>query len=179
MKKVFICLLAICIGYIANAQIQTKFWGLELSKRYTSLTAAKSIISDRCAYSRIDGNNIEASDGTLGGYDWGTVVFNFSQDNTLYSAGFASEHDYLYEAKNKCQQLLNSLTAKYGEPTFDRTDVTEGYVEYKTWLDESGKYYCILAIPNPTIEDTTWYVTLIYTDLELFSQLREQQEDEL
>lgn len=176
MKRLLICLLAICIGYMANAQIQTKFWGLELSKRYTSLTAANSIISDRCSFSTIiDNNIIEANNGTLGGYDWGTICFYFCKDGiyqALYSAGFASRHEYLYEARDKYQKVLNSLTSKYG----DGIRINDLGIESKGWIDESRKYLCTLTIVK---QDTAWYVTLVYNDQDLVTYYQEQQEDEL
>lgn len=178
MKRVLTFLLAICIGYMANAQIQTKFWGLELSKRYTSLTAAKGIISDRCASAKIVGNAIEARDGTLGGYDWDTVGFYFYDDGThqaLYSVGFASDHEHLQSAKDKYQKLLDTLTSKYGEGI----PLNEG-IESKGWIDDDMRYLCTLSMHKSIGEEgTAWFVVLVYNDQDLVSDRQKQQEDEL
>ena len=178
MRRVLTCLLAICIGYMANAQIQTKFWGLELSKRYTSLAAVKNIISDRCASSRIVGNTIEAKNGTLGGYDWDTVGFYFHDDGkhqALYSAGFASGHEHLQGAKDRYQKLLDTLTSKYGE----RISLNEG-IESKGWIDDDMRYLCTLSMHKSIGEEgTIWMVVLVYNDQDFVSYLQKQQEDEL
>ena len=115
MKRLAIILFAICFGLKSNAQIQTKFWGLELSSfYYESLETLEGRISDRCKYTQVRDNSIVAMDGKLGGYDWNFVTFRFYKgefSRGLYAVSFSKNYETRVYAKPTYTQLLESLLA--------------------------------------------------------------------
>lgn len=180
MKKYLSILITLCLCVSVNAQIQTKFWGLELSNWYSSLEAAKEIIADKCDYAYIEDNCIKANQGNFGGYEWKFITFDFykgAMNYSLFDVNFSSNHQTYSSAKNKYDILLSSLTNKYGIPyTNDEDPEDVSHI----WADD-GEYRCMLEITRAESKggEIYWYVTLDYYDLELLSLKVKKENDEL
>lgn len=180
MKKLAILFLALCFYVSANAQIQTKFWGLELSKPYTSIEGAQGIMDDRCEYSFIDNNSILAGKGTFGGYEWNHVSFQFHKKNLywfLYKIAFSSHHTTITYAIDKYSFLLESLKVKYGEPTFHNMD--EGVVVI--WNDANNSHGCSLSWTKSESKggEVFYYVDLEYYNVDYLREVYQQGKNEL
>ncbi len=181
MKRIILCLLTIGLYAIANAQIQTKFWGLELSKHYSSLNQVREIISDRCDYAIIDGDSIIARVGSFGGYDWSHIMFGFYNEyNTkaLYSVIFLNTYSTRASAKDRYDSLFNALSNKYGTPE----DIGSTYDDFRyRWSDEDSNNSCLLRL---NIEEAIggnlcWCVCISYLSHDYAELASEQDEDEL
>lgn len=175
MKRIVVGLLATCLCVIANAQIQTKFWGLELSEHYTSLTSAKNIISDRCAYASVEDDSIYALVGKFGGHTWNLVTFGFYQgvySKALCSVSFIKECDDKDSAITMYTSLMRSLNDKYKDCSKVIGDDMQAI-----WSDSVDKYRCSLTLDGKT--NGVWFVTLIYCDRGLLELALEQEESEL
>lgn len=177
MKRILTITFALLISVLANAQIQTKFWGLELSKRYSSLMVAKNIIANKCQYAEIKGNEISASKGSFGGYDWNFIDFDF-YNQSFYLVHFSSYHTTRELAKYKFDSLLRALSNKYGDPynsSDDYEDIT------RLWITPESQISCTLSINKSESKggDVYWYVDLSYYDKYLLVQSKLQDEDEL
>lgn len=173
MRRLLI-VLALLISVIANAQIQTKFWGLELAKCYGSLDEAREIISQRCKHSMIQDNQIVALDGNLGGYNWNYATFSFL-DNTLYSVSFVSYYKTFEDAVDKTAHLEVDLTRKYG-----KSYKAEGTLTYY-WADEDFTNKCYLDLSEGMSNggEKLWYITLNYWNKSLNENATQQIKDEL
>lgn len=181
MKRVLTCLLAICIGYMANAQVQTKFWGLEISQQYASLSQAKRIISERCEYSAIEDNCILGQKGTFGGYEWDFANFYFHQEgleHTLYLVVFQSYHKSREAAREKYQSLSNALTQKYGISPNTTKEVNG---ESSMWDVGDSRYNFSLHMEQSESQgkEMLWYVHIGYYDIDLLIARKDQSENEL
>ena len=181
MRSIIIALL-LCVCINASGQIQTKFWGLELSKFYSSLDVAQRIISERCAYADIDGNSISATRCSFGGYDWNFANFSFYQGSilskALYNVEFSSYHQTLDSAKIKYDNLASSLTNKYGK-TFNTSNDYEN--RHYFWTEDNSPYSCYLRLTRAESKggEIYWYVILSYCDHDLLDLNIQQREDEL
>lgn len=174
MKKILIIVLAfLCLN--ATAQIQTKFWGLELSSLYyESLETLKDKILDKCQYAIVDGDAIGAINGKFGGYYWDFVRFKFSMSRygkVFYQAYFVSSHDTHIVAANKYDGILATLMEKYGQPSKNQN----GEV---LWFDENGRYACTLKLGGSG-EEKSWSIYLMYADTSVLQEELEKEEDEL
>lgn len=164
--------------YNANAQIQTKFWGLDLAKSYSSLKAVRDFISDDCEYAVIEGNNIRALNGDFGGYKWGLVNFQFHKRNkyALYGVEFSDNFNTKRAAEVLFDQLYLSLTEKYGDvdELSDEKDDT-----ICLWADM--KNCCFLRLINGESQGgvTYWYVILYYCNRDLLNFITQEGVDEL
>ena len=182
MKRLAIILFAICFGLKSNAQIQTKFWGLELSSfYYESLETLEGRISDRCKYTQVRDNSIVAMDGKLGGYDWNFVTFRFYKgefSRGLYAVSFSKNYDTRISAKPIYTLLLESLTNKYGTPIELKNEYTKTSV---AWGSKEGKYRCSLELMEGESRGgkMLWYINLDYWDDNLLTLSIKQEEDEL
>lgn len=181
MKRTITLLIAFCIGFTANAQIQTKLWGLELAEHYLSLNEAKNIISSRCAFSQIEEDNITATDGTFGGYDWKFANFSFLRSGfsypVLYNVDFSINY-YNYEsAKSRYDALLTALRGKYGTP-FSNGDV---YSDISNLWSDDTSTRCMLRLVKAESKggDIFWYVILSYYDTDYLERAINESEDEL
>lgn len=182
MKRIILLLAFFCISFSSSAQIQTKFWGLELSRRYLSLSQAKDIVSNKCKYVDIEENSIKAFDGFFGGYNWDFITFDFHKSTpvyswTLYTTSFSSYHKNSEDAKRKYQLLQNSLTTKYGSPSLlERDDEL-----LSSWAGAESRIYCLLKYEKGMSRggDMYFYVTLNYIDRDVLDLSVQQQESEL
>ena len=150
MKRTILFLLGVYLSVIANAQIQTKFWGLELSEYYPSLESAIGIISDRCEYTDIEDNTIVAMDGKFGGYEWKFVYFAFYNEahyKVLYNVRFSDNHKNRDTAMSEFESLAKSLKNKYGEPPICENSNDK---IVNMWIDEDGTYSCMLQVEKGT-----------------------------
>ena len=179
MKKIFAVLFAICFYVTANAQIQTKFWGLEFSKEYSSLEDAKNIISDRCECATLERDGIYAKNGSFGGYDWEYIRFDFCRKanaRILTNVAFANWYKTKDAANVRYDLLYGALCSKYD--TWDFMNADEGYVAWFEYNTE-GKltYDCMLSMSET--ETGAWIVSLSYTDYRSTELARKQNNDEL
>lgn len=182
MRRFIIALIAVCFCINSNAQVQTKFWGLEMSKTYyVSLETLKDIISYECEYAEIEGDTIDALDGSFGGREWDFSRFSFyndGQSNRLYSVRFSSYHNSYDSAKNKYDSLLRSLSSKYGEAR-----------DYSKSENELSKGWMFMDSPYGVTLDLTfseskgggwyWYVVLWYMDYDTYNLSAKQDDAEL
>lgn len=179
MKRLITILCSICLCVMANAQIQTKFWGLELSKSYISLYAVKNMISDKCERIEIKDNSISGRNGKFGGYNWGFVDFGFykeaSSHFTLSQVYFTDYSDYK-TAKERYDYLLSALSNKYGE---SNTKISsEQTVNY--WSMPSKPHCCFLFLKKQNdISEDCWSTTLVYSNHELLKLTLKEDTDEL
>jgi hypothetical protein len=123
MKKIIILICLICCGFSANAQIQRRFWGLELGIS-TKEDVKRVLIANGCEYEQNTGgaDNI-ASFGleglSFGGYSW-SPIFAFD-NNILYRVtmimmpwGIGSEGEtYNINTSSIFHQLRSILSSKY------------------------------------------------------------------
>lgn len=181
MKRIITILFSVCLCVIANAQIQTKFWGLEFSNNYASLETAKNIISAKCDYAEIVGAEIVALDCNFGGYMWEGAAFSFYRGINGYflrQVSFFSQPSSYNSAKTKYNALFDSLRAKYGEPksASNETDATFGL-----WADTELRFSCMLSLSNSQRKDgiSYWGVSLLYTDIEVSNLAKQQHNAEL
>lgn len=179
MKRFFFTLCIACLCLNLNAQIQTKFWGLELSKTYTSLGSAKTIISDKCDFSEIDKTDIVAYEGSFGGYTWDSAYFCFHADRygySLYEVIFSSHYKSSETARSRYNSLLKSLNNKYGE----HYSSTNTYQDTSVFWKEN-RYACFLSIRESESRggELFWYVTLTYLDSYYLDLSIEEGESEL
>ena len=143
MKRLIVILCAICFCVNAMAQIQTKFWGLELTGSYESLERAKTTIANRCTYAEVKDNVISAMHGSFGGYDWNFIDFSFYKGmyyKTLYFVSFQSYHKTQASAQSKFDSLLNSLNDKYGKSLSE----IQKNKSVHMWFD--APYSCMLTL---------------------------------
>lgn len=180
MKRLTILLFALCLCTITSAQIQTKFWGLELSKGYVSISNAKDIIDTKCAYAYIQNDRISTRSGTFGGYNWDYTDFLFFNGHTswiLYKASFNSHHTTERNAIEKFYSLLESLVAKYGAP--ETSSIDEGIVSI--WYDEKTTNGCSLSRIKSESNggEVLYYVSLEYYNAEYLRKVFYQEKSEL
>lgn len=182
MRMFIIALIAVSFCVNSNAQIQTKFWGLEMSKSYyVSLETLRDIISHECEYAKIEGNTVSTLDGTFGGREWDFSRFEFyndGQSNRLYSVRFSSYHNSYGSAKGKYDSLLSSLSGKYGEAR-----------DYSKSENELSKAWGLTDSPYGVSLDLTfsesaggewyWYVVLWYIDYDTLNLSIKQNDEEL
>ena len=121
MKRLAIILIAICFGLNSQAQIQTKFWGLEMSAHYPSLEYAKKIIANRCESLEVNNklNQIIAERGVFGGQEWDYAGFYFHKScdgQTLHMVSFFNKYKSVTPAQREYEFLEEALTKKYGKP---------------------------------------------------------------
>lgn len=181
MKKLLVFLFAICTSITINAQIQTKFWGLELSKYYPSLSQATEIVSQKCKYARIEDDSIYAIGGSFGGYYWDSVRFHFC--NGYYSKAldnviFFSDHSSQSSAREQYNSLFRALCKKYSAPE----KLSDSYDDIShRWRKEGSKYSCMIRLLKieSTYGNTSWCVCLSYLDHHLAESVIAQEENEL
>lgn len=165
-----------------NAQIQTKFWGLELSKWYPSLSNAKSIISDRCEYVSLEVNNkLLAMDGSFGGYSWEFATFSFYKGedwSVLYDVYFSNPYTQYDTAKSRYDSLLESLSDKYGNSYVTKDEFDD---VINIWSEDLSDIRCMLRLHRAESKggENYWYVDLNYYDMNRIEKIVEQQDDEL
>lgn len=181
MRKIIITLLSVCLSVSASAQIQTKIWGLELSKFYSSLEDAKNQISSRCDYAEVDGESISATRGSFGGYDWNFIDFSFyrgSYSRALYNVHFSSYHQTRDSAKSKYDSLADALTNKYGETLNTSNEYDSAHY---MWTEHDSPYSCSLRLLRNESKggEMYWYVILSYCDHDLLDLALESVNDEL
>lgn len=178
MKRATIALLMLCLCVCGKAQVQTKFWGLELAQWYESLESARQKIDERCTLSYRGDDTITAIRGSFGGYDWDTITFCFYEHNKygLYGVNFASNHQARHTANEKFNILLNALSEKYGTPrkTSDEYEDTS-----RLWTDDINS--CMLTLMRTTSKggEYYWYVNLTYVNDVLNSLSLKKSNDEL
>jgi hypothetical protein len=178
MKKLILVLITFCYCLISNAQIQTKFFGLELSKTYSSLGVAKSILSQRCEHIDIDKDEISAYNIQFGGHQWEGVRFEFFKTPTgyiLYRVFFCNPDTEPAIAKVTHISLLNSLNKKYGKP-IDKSDELQ-----QIWiLPPKTNICCSLLCVNYSYGNREcWGLTLQYTDLIWLEEEKSENDAEL
>ena len=178
MKKILIIVFAL-LSVNATAQIQTKFWGLELSSFYQeSLETLKIRIADKCQYAMVVDGGINAIDGRFGGYYWDFVRFSFcggKYGKEFYQVYFVSSTDAYASAIDKYDGLLNTLTEKYGKPI--KSDNNQTSV---TWFNESRRYVCSLSLNGPSTKgEKPWSVYLTYADVDVLKVELDKEQDEL
>lgn len=182
MKRLVVLFFAICFCAISNAQIQTKFWGLELSSfYYESLETLEGRISDRCKYTQVRDNSITAMDGKFGGYDWDFATFRFYKgefSRGLYAVSFSKHYETRINAKPIYAQLLVSLANKYGVFVELKNEYAETSV---AWGTKEGKYRCLLSLIEGESKggEMLWYINLDYWDDNLLTLSIKQDENEL
>lgn len=178
MKKItllFALLLSWCLCVNSNAQIQTSFWGLELSKSYT-LYEAKGIISNRCddISVRFSENELLAFDGRFGGYVWDYASFSFyggGDDNKLSKVLFFSSFSDYDSAEIRYKALLRKLEEKYG------SSIMLSSLSH-WWSDSDWKYKCNLCMMLSS-DETEILVALAYFDTDLWDASNQEEDDEL
>jgi hypothetical protein len=157
MKKLVLSVFASIICMVCNAEIQTKFWELELNKTYTSLEEAKKIINDRCqiAFTSKILNKINAVNGVFGGYEWKVADFYFNKTNrgyTFYMVSFFNEHISVDSANQEYEMIGKALTAKYGKPqgSLGNREQSKCWIKgstgcYLVCIEEQGKHVIVLT----------------------------------
>lgn len=183
MKRIFTILLVIGIYNIADAQIQRRFWGLELHGYYGTIEIAKSEIAKRCAsLSMRADNEILAYGGVFGGFDWDLTSFEFyvNKNNESYDfmqVTFLSVHKDYNLAELRYNALSRMLKNKYGTPVSESSNSDDASFY---WIDLEN-YICGLRISKSFDYNTNqeWAVSLIYTCGELNELHQKQKEEEL
>lgn len=172
MKRFIVTLFTLCLCLVLSAQIQTKFWGLELSKRYPSLKHAKEIISNKCEHALIESAEIRTQGGRFGGYYWafGTFVFH---DCCLARVNFGSVHPET-EAAEKYSALYETLKKKYGSSKVSSSD--DGSI-HNLWVGDEDPNRCALSLIKG--EDANHWVLLSYSSRELTYLMEQVSENEL
>lgn len=175
MKKVIITTLLLCIGIAAHSQIQNKFWGLVLSKSYTSLTQVKDLINDKCEYVYIEEDNITACKGKFGGYEWDFINFSFYKYR-LYNVRFSSVFKEKSTAEDRFNGLKMSLQSKYSE-----MDVSNPEKYSFFWRDNERGHSCniLMHLAESNSGELLWYVHLSYFDAKLLNKAVSEDEEEL
>lgn len=195
MKRIVAALFAICIFITSNAQMQTRFWGLQFGYTWSSLESAKGRIAGHCAHSFVDNNTVTAYQGTFGGYDWDIIDFHFFQDSPkaykiFYLVTFHKIYETLESAQSTYESILNSLRYKYGyhldketmelAQEYDEILAMSGHNEYckRTWLIDS--YGCSLCMQYIEIQGREFIsVNLTYADREYLNKSVRQSREEL
>ena len=182
MKRFIAIVFTICVCICSNAQIQTKFWGLELSSFYNEpLEVLKDRISEKCQHAEIEKDAINATEGKFGGYFWDLISFKFQesrQSNGFYQVHFVSCHETCVTAREKYETLRDILSDKYGTPKQLNEDDNKGDA---IWLDTNGKYTCYLSFSctDATKVSKPWCVYIAYTDLDILKLKLNGERDEL
>lgn len=181
MKRLALILLAICFGLNSNAQIQTKFWGLELSSfYYESLETLKNRITDKCQYAMVGDNEISAMNGKFGGYYWDYISFKFYKgefSRGLHQVYFASNHADYSSARGKYNNLLETLVNKYGAPEQPQNSSKRNAAN---WFSTDRKYACSLSLVGSDNqgEEKPWTVYIMYADVNLLKlELNKEKEE--
>lgn len=180
MKKLIIISFVLLLSVCAKAQIQTNFWGLELSKSY-SLYDAKNIISRNCRLVKIEGNNLYCSDGRFGGYDWNFIDFTFyvqGGTNRLYWVAFSQNFNSKEAAMDRFVLLRDALSNKYGEALDGDAEPTR---VSKMWMFLEDVHVCNLVLEKSESKggDIFWYVNLQYSNSDILSQTISNENEEL
>lgn len=164
------------MSFAANAQMQTKFWELEIGKSYSSINEAASLIEDRCTSYRINSNALEVRQGRFGGYDWDFIDFTFAGrvEKKLYKVEFVNCYKTKGVAVDMATPLYQSLKNKYGMP--EKT----GTIEYR-WSFQNDAHVCLLKVIESEGQGggVYWYVVLTYCDLNSSRQVSNNEESEL
>ena len=177
MKRLVLFVFAILLTSSLSAQIQRKFWGLELSKSYT-LSNAEQFISDKCEWSKINKEGITAYKGYFGGREWDFATFRFFANrygNTLYAVTFSNNYNTLASAQDTFNSLRKSLDDKYAAFKVNDSDEMSA-----TWL-ENDRIFCWLQMYRSESKggDVFWYVDLNYIDGYYLDMATESSDDEL
>lgn len=182
MKRLTILLFALCLCTSISAQIQTKFWGLELgNKYYNSVKEAQAIISTHCEFNEIEGDAITAFNGSFGGYEWRFVDFSFIKGTIYYSlfdVTFSHNFSNYESAKKRYDSLCETLNKKYGIIYNTRKENNE---LSDTWSDNNTSNRCLLRLHKEVSKggETFWYVDLSYWNGYLLERAIAKDEDEL
>lgn len=177
MKRLAGIAMLLCLCAVASAQIQNKFWGLELSEYYPSIEFAKEIVSSRCESAWIDEKGIMTKNGRFGGYVWDRNSFTF-YNYRLAEVAFGSKHDKA-KAEEKYLALLEILKKKYGT-NLDSYEVhtSENGSLYNFWESDNDPNCCALALIKQDNSKNYW-VYLIYRSRELRDLIKNEAENEL
>ena len=161
----------------SKAQIQSKFWGLELSKTYPSLRYAGNIIANRCESLEVhDGlNQIIAEQGVFGGNEWdyaGFYFFESSVGQTLYMVSFFNKYKTILPAKRTFDLLAEALTDKYGTPIIKEDET----VLLNLWGKKSEDACCLLKANQ---EGNLIIISLDYINQSVLQESIQQNRNEL
>ena len=167
MKRIVIAVLCILFSAGMQAQIQTKFLGLELSKGYPTIERARDIIADRCERTEINGNLLFAYGVHFAGSKWESATISFykiNNTNVIDAVSFVKSDMRRKELKSLFNDYLEALTNKYGP--------SKKYASFYTWNSKDGKYSCGLLL-------TKCSITIMYHDMELLKMSKEIENSEL
>lgn len=180
MKRIFAILLVIGIYNIADAQIQRRFWGLELHACYKTIQIAKNQITESHNSVEISNNNnqIFVYGGEFGGLYWDLASFGFYNNKIndsydLVDVSFLSVHESYGSAEVIYNALSRRLKNKYGAPVYESKNSDSASFDW----EDSENYICSLLISKSL--DQKWSVALIYTCWELKNLCLKQKEEEL
>lgn len=177
MKKLITMLLTTCIYVVASAQIQTKFWGLEMGATYASLELAKETIKSKCHSCEIKENGIKSKGGQFAGYNWDFVDFSF-YNNTLFFVHFSSYYKTQDLANEKFYSLYYSLITKYGQPFSENHNNKTSLSD--VWCDDTSmRCFLHLLKAESMAGHENWYVNLTYYNNNIFNMSLEAELDEL
>ena len=181
MKRIIVLLVTLFSCLSISAQIQTKFWGLELCEYYNSIEEAQVIIQNRCEDTEIERDVITAYNGTLGGYEWKFINFHFTKvlaHYGLYLVDFSYNYKSIEDAESRYYSLKESLERKYG---LQRDTHIENGEMTDVWTDDSTSTCCILRLQKKISigGDMFWYVFLSYHNGDLLGYAIAKEEEEL
>ena len=169
MKRAFLIFITTLICAIASAQIQRKFFGLEMNKVYTFPNNAASIIKERFLQVEVvDENTIAARSGKFGGYNWDWAKFEF-HISMLYDISFLFQTRTKEDVQTRFDSLVDDLTRKYGESLGDE--------KFRVWHEKGGSLICTLIISQS--EDQDWNLMLRYVDTYIEELENKKNKDEL
>jgi hypothetical protein len=179
MKRISAILLVIGIYNIADAQIQRRFWGLELHACYKTIQLAKNQITESHNSVEISNNNqIFVYGGEFGGLYWDLASFGF-YNNKINDSYDLAEVSFLIVRENygSAEVIYNALSHrlknKYGAPVYESKNSDSASFNW----EDSEKYICSLLIDKSC--DQKWIVALIYTCWELKYLCQKQIEEEI
>lgn len=177
MKRLLIAIFALLITSGASAQMQTKFFGLELGKEYNSnLDLLRADLKKYSSWIETKRDQLTLHDVKFGGYDWNFARYDFAghDKKKLVAAGFAKSSEDQQELGLKMASLMIKLYEKYGEPS------PESKVEEKdsllTWDLDDGRHRCMLSFSE---YKGLWIMTLMYISMEAGRQAKQSEINEL
>ena len=178
-------ILSLLVSVTANAQIQTKFWGLEIGKEYPSLEYVENIIKDKCKETLIYEGYVGAFNGSFAGYTWDAILLEFSkgETKTFQSIKYAFQSSDRDKARKRLIELEEKLTLKYGQPISVSQHEPNKMKYFLVWGEEDHQNVCVLQ--SKKTEDTfisEWLVVLQYFDKykfvnELLQSLNQKQQE--